>query len=142
IFLGTNTTAVTNDITLLALHRLARIQVAGVCSCTATGMRNVDYYLSGRLSEPSDAQAHYTERLLMVDGPAHCYDFAGEAASAPTQPLSRQDLGIPDDAVVFVSGANFYKILPELDEIWMRILAAVPASRLLLYPFNPNWSDR
>jgi len=140
IFLGTNTTAVANDITLLALHRLARIQVAGVCSCTTTGMRNVDYYLSGRLTEPPDAQSHYTEKLLMVDGPAHCYDFAGEAPSNPTQTLTREDLEIPNDAVVFVSGANFYKIIPELDEIWMRILSAVPRSRLVLYPFNPNWN--
>jgi predicted O-linked N-acetylglucosamine transferase (SPINDLY family) len=141
IFLGTNTTAVTNPITLLALYRLARVQVAGVCSCTTTGMRNNDYYLSGRLSEPPDAQSHYTERLVMIDGPAHCYDFAGETPSAPTQAMTRQGLGIPDDAVVFVSGANFFKILPELDEIWMRILSAVPGSRLALYPFNPNWSD-
>jgi predicted O-linked N-acetylglucosamine transferase (SPINDLY family) len=140
IFLGTNTTAVTNPITLLALNRLARVQVAGVCSCTTTGMRNVDYYLSGRLSEPPDAQSHYTEKLAMVDGPAHCYDFAGEALSAPTHVLTRQGLGIPNDSVVFVSGANFFKILPELDETWMRILAAVPESRLVLYPFNPNWS--
>jgi predicted O-linked N-acetylglucosamine transferase (SPINDLY family) len=141
IFLGTNTTAVTNDITLLALHRLARVQIAGVCSCTTTGMRNIDYYLSGRLSEPPDAQSHYTEKLQMVDGPAHCYDFTGEAPSAPTQTLTRQGLGIPDDAIVFVSGANFYKILPELDDIWMRVLSAVPGSRLVLYPFNPNWND-
>jgi len=140
IFLGTNTTAITNPITLLALYRLARVQVAGVCSCTTTGMRNIDYYLSGRLSEPPDAQVHYTEKLVMVDGPAHCYDFGGEEPSAPTLKLSRQALGIPNDAVVFVSGANFFKILPELDEIWMRVLAAVPGSRLVLYPFNPNWS--
>jgi predicted O-linked N-acetylglucosamine transferase (SPINDLY family) len=141
IFLGTNTTAVTNEITLLAMFRLARVQVAGVCSCTTTGMRNIDYYLSGRLSEPPDAQSHYTEALLMVDGPAHCYDFAGEAPSAPTQAMTRQALDIPNDAVVFVSGANFFKILPELDETWMRILSAVPQSRLVLYPFNPNWSS-
>jgi predicted O-linked N-acetylglucosamine transferase (SPINDLY family) len=141
IFLGTNTTAITNDITLLALYRLARVQVAGVCSCTTTGMRNVDYYLSGRLSEPPDAQSHYTEKLVMVDGPAHCYDFAGEALSAPSQAMTREDLGIPKDAVVFVSGANFYKILPELDETWMRIVSAVPQSRLVLYPFNPNWAS-
>ncbi len=140
IFLGTNTTAVTNPITLLALYRLARVQVAGVCSCTTTGMHNIDYYLSGRLSEPPDAQSHYTEKLAMVDGPAHCYDFAGETLSAPTQALTRQGLGIPSDAVVFVSGANFFKILPELDETWMRILAVVPELRLVLYPFNPNWS--
>jgi predicted O-linked N-acetylglucosamine transferase (SPINDLY family) len=41
--------------------------------------------------------------------------------------------------VVFVSGANFYKLLPELDEIWADILARVPNSFLLLYPFNPHW---
>ena len=140
IFLGTNTTAVFNDITLLAMYRLARVQVAGVCSCTTTGMRNIDYYLSGRLSEPRDAQSHYSEKLMMVDGPAHCYDFAGETPSAPIQAMTREDLAIPNDAVVFVSGANFFKILPELDETWMRILSAVPQSRLVLYPFNPNWA--
>jgi predicted O-linked N-acetylglucosamine transferase (SPINDLY family) len=140
LFLGTNATAMNNDFTLLTLYRLARVQVAGVCSCTTTGMRNFDFYLSGRLSEPPDAQSHYTEKLMMVDGPAHCYDFAGEAPSAPSRALSRSELGIPSDAVVFVSGANFYKILPELDDIWMRILSAVPRSRLVLYPFNPNWS--
>jgi predicted O-linked N-acetylglucosamine transferase (SPINDLY family) len=141
IFLGTNTTAITNPITLLALYRLARVQVAGVCSCTTTGMRNSDYYLSGRLSEPPDAQSHYTEKLVMVDGPAHCYDFASEVLPAPTYTLTRQSLGIPNDAVVFVSGANFFKILPEIDETWMRILSAVPQSRLVLYPFNPNWTN-
>lgn len=141
IFLGTNTTAVTNDITLLAMHRLARIQIASVCSCVTTGMRNVDYYLSGLLTEPADAQSHYTEKLVMLEGPAHCYDFAGEPLPVPTQTLTRQDLDISSDAIVFVSGANFYKILPELDEIWMRILSATPGSRLVLYPFNPNWSN-
>ena len=142
LFLATNVTAVTNGVTLLALHRLARVQVASVCSCATTGMRNVDCYLSGRLSEPAAAaQDHYTEKLLLIDGPAHCYDFGTEAVPQPAPPLTRSDLGLNADCVVFASGANFYKILPEHDEVWGRILAAVPGSRLLLYPFNPNWSD-
>jgi predicted O-linked N-acetylglucosamine transferase (SPINDLY family) len=141
IFLGTNTTAVSNEIALMAAHRLARVQIASVCSCTTTGMRNVDYYLSGRLSEPTDAQSHYSERLMMIDGPAHCYDFSGEPASVPVETVTREGLGIPADAVVFVSGANFFKILPEVEDIWMRILAAVPKARLILYPFNPNWGN-
>ena len=41
--------------------------------------------------------------------------------------------------MVFASGANFHKIVPELQDAWIRILASVPDSRLLLYPFNPNW---
>ena len=141
IYLGTNVTATAHELTTLALHRLARVQVAGVCSCVTTGMRNVDCYLSGRLSEPADAQSHYTEKLYMIDGPAHCYDFGPEAPAAPTQRLRREDFGIPRDAIVFASGANFYKILPELDEIWLRILASVPDSRLVLYPFGPQWNN-
>ena len=141
IFLGTNTTAVANEISLLAMHRLARVQVAGVCSCVTTGMRSVDYYLSGGLSEPPDAQSHYTEKLLMLEGPAHCYDFEGEQLPAAGRAPAREDLGIPEGAVVFISGANFYKILPEVERTWMRVLSSVPESRLVLYPFNPNWSD-
>jgi predicted O-linked N-acetylglucosamine transferase (SPINDLY family) len=141
IYIGTNVTASAHDMTRLALHRLARVQVAGVCSCVTTGMRNVDCYLSGRLSEPADAQAHYTEKLYMIDGPAHCYDFGDAAPTSPARRLRRADYGIPRAAVVFASGANFYKILPELDEVWFRILAAVPESRLVLYPFNPQWDN-
>jgi FkbM family methyltransferase len=48
---------------------------------------------------------------------------------------------IPDDAVVFFSAANFYKILPELSEQWFCILAQVPNSYLMLMPFNPNWAS-
>ncbi len=142
LFLATNVTAVTNGITLLAMHRLARKQIASVCSCVTTGMRNVDCYISGRLSEPqTGAQDHYTERLFMIDGPAHCYDFGSEQLQQPTERPTRASLGIPADAVVFASGANFYKILPAVDDTWARILAGVPGSRLVLYPFNPNWSN-
>jgi len=141
LLIGTNTTGMTNDAAALAAHRLARVQVASVCSCVTTGMRNVDYYLSGRLSEPPEAQAHYTEKLVMMDGPAHCYDFDGEPPAAPTEPMNRAALGIPGDAIVFASGANFYKIVPEVEAAWMRVLAAVPNARLLLFPFNPNWSS-
>lgn len=141
IVIATNTTAVTNGVTLLAAHRLARTQVASVCSCTTTGFRNVDWYLSGRLSEPAiGAQAHYTEQLACVEGAAHCYDFGPEAVRAPEQRLTRAALAVPADAIVFASGANFYKIVPELDDVWAEILARVPGSRLVLYPFNPNWS--
>jgi predicted O-linked N-acetylglucosamine transferase (SPINDLY family) len=140
ILIGSNVTAVMNDIPLLALHRLARVQIASVCSCNTTGMRNVDYYLSGRLTEPPDAQSHYTERLIMLDGPASCFDFGDKPQAFPTEVMNRDVLAIADDAIVFASGANFFKILPELEETWIRILSAIPRSHLVLYPFNSNWS--
>jgi predicted O-linked N-acetylglucosamine transferase (SPINDLY family) len=143
LYIGTNVTASAHALTRLALYRLARVQVAGVCACVTTGMRNVDCYLSGALSEPpaAQAQAHYTEKLYTIEGPAHCYDFGDAAPLPPAQPWPREAAGIPRDAVVFASGANFYKILPEVEAIWLRILASVPDSRLLLYPFNPQWNN-
>jgi predicted O-linked N-acetylglucosamine transferase (SPINDLY family) len=140
--IGTNVTAVTNPMFLLASHRLARVQLVNNSSCTTTGMKNVDYYISGTFTEPlQSAQNQYSERLRMVDGPAHCIDFGSEANSEATMDFSRAYLGIDENEVIFVSGANFYKVIPELEEVWARIIAAVPNSRLLLYPFNKNWSN-
>jgi protein O-GlcNAc transferase len=43
--------------------------------------------------------------------------------------------------VVFVTAANYFKVIPEMQEAWARLLAAVPGSCLLIHPFNPNWSS-
>ncbi|MDY6782973.1 MAG: methyltransferase domain-containing protein [Cyanobacteriota bacterium] len=142
ILIATNVTAGVNSIAWLALHRLARLQIANVCSCTTTGMRHVDYYISGEFSEPeNDAQQHYTETLLTLDGSAHCYDFATEEKPVVTVDISRKDLGIAESDLVYISGANFYKIIPEVEEVWIKIVANTSQSRLILYPFNPNWSS-
>ncbi|MBD1827833.1 methyltransferase domain-containing protein [Microcoleus vaginatus GB1-A2] len=142
ILIGTNVTAGANSIAWLALHRLARIQIANVCSCITTGMRHVDYYVSGLFSEPeNDPQQHYTETLLTLDGSAHCYDFATEEQLTATISVNREKLGIAEDAVVYISGSNFYKITPEVEAVWTKIVASTPNSKLVLYPFNPNWSS-
>lgn len=142
ILIATNVTANANSIALLALHRLARIQIANVCSCITTGMRHVDYYVSGLFSEPeNDPQQHYTETLLTLDGSAHCYDFATEEQLTATISINREKLGIAEDAVVYISGSNFYKITPEVEAVWTKIVASTPNSKLVLYPFNPNWSS-
>jgi predicted O-linked N-acetylglucosamine transferase (SPINDLY family)/glycosyltransferase involved in cell wall biosynthesis len=141
LLIGTNVTAVTNSISLLALHRLARIQIASTSSCTTTGMKHIDYYISGKLTEDLiSAQQQYHEKLLLIEGPAHCHDVATEAGLIKTISLSREDLKLSSDTVVFASGANFFKIIPEVMETWAKIIAAVPNAKLILYPFNANWS--
>ena len=82
-------------------------------------MSNNDYYVSGRATEPADdPQAQYSETLRLIDGPAHCCDFGSEQNSLPTEHPTRASLGIPDDAIVFISGSNFYKVIPEVQEVW------------------------
>jgi predicted O-linked N-acetylglucosamine transferase (SPINDLY family)/glycosyltransferase involved in cell wall biosynthesis len=142
IVIGTNTTAVTNPIVLLALHRLARVQMTCFSSPVTTGLPHLDDYVSGKLCEPPEgAQDSYTERLIALDGPGYCFSYRPEPL--PPQPVrvTRSELNIPADAVVFASGANVYKIIPEVRDAWARIMAQVPGSRLVLYPFAPSWSN-
>lgn len=140
IVIGTNITAVINQVALLALHRLAPVQLVSYCSPVTTGMRNVDGYLGGTLSDCERAAAHYTEKLLSVEGTPGCMDYSIDNQTV-TRRFAREKLGLPEDSIVFFSGANCFKILPELRETWARILKAVDGSRLLLHPFNPNWTD-
>jgi predicted O-linked N-acetylglucosamine transferase (SPINDLY family)/glycosyltransferase involved in cell wall biosynthesis len=142
LFISTNITAVTHQITLLSLYRLARIQMVDANSPVTTGMPHIDYYISSKLSETEDnAQEHYTEQLITLDSPPQCFDFATEEQLLATTAISRESLAIDKTAIVYVSGANYYKITPDQEVTWTKIIASVPNSVLLLYPFNPNWSS-
>jgi predicted O-linked N-acetylglucosamine transferase (SPINDLY family) len=142
LFISTNVTAVTHPVTLLALHRLARIQIVDANSPVSTGMRHIDYYISSKLSEPEEhAQQHYTESLITLNSPPQCFNFATEQQIFATITISRESLGIDENTVVYISGANYFKIIPEVEATWAKIIATVPNSVLLLYPFNPNWSS-
>jgi len=141
LFIATNVTAVSNQICLLSLHRLARVQATSVASIVTTGMQSIDYYISGNLTDPyEDAEQHYQEKLLKLDGPAHCFSYGSEQNTA-TIKVARESLNISKEAVVFVSVANLFKITPELSDTWGKIIASTPNSVLMLFPYGPNWSS-
>jgi len=141
LLISSNMTAVTNVALLLGSARLARIQVASVSSPVTSGAGQVDVMLSADWNEPEpDAPLHYTEHLERLPGSINYYAYQHDRDPVTIE-VSRARIGIAADALVFFSGANFFKILPELSETWARILAAVPGSVLLLMPFNPNWSS-
>jgi predicted O-linked N-acetylglucosamine transferase (SPINDLY family) len=141
LFIATNVTAVTNQIGLLATHRLARIQLTSGGSVVTTGIKNMDYFLSGTLTDSSPlAQDQYREKLLQIVGAAHCFSY-GDDETRSTFKVDRKILDISEDAVIFTSGANFFKITAELIHTWAKIISEVPNSVLMLMPFGPNWSS-
>jgi glycosyltransferase involved in cell wall biosynthesis len=137
---GTNLTAVFNEVARVALHRIAPLQVVNNSSCTTTGFPEIDLYVSGTLTETPEAPAHFTERLGLVSGPAHAFNYRADFEK-PRRAWTRAALGLPEDAIVFVSASNYFKIIPEMRHAWAKLLAATPGSRLFLHPFNPNWSS-
>ena len=137
---GTNVTAVCNEVTRLALHRIAPLQVVNNSSCITSGLPEADLYVSGDLTETAGTSSHFTERLGLLPGPAHAFNYEADRQE-PRPVCTRVDFGLPEDAMVFVSAANYFKIIPEMQHAWARLLAAVPGSRLIVHPFNPNWSS-
>jgi hypothetical protein len=105
-----------------------------------TGLPEIDLYVSGTATEAPGAEAHFTERLGLVTGPAHAFNYEVDRVE-PVTTWDREKLGLPAEGVVFVSAANYFKVIPEMRRVWARLLAAVPGSSLLLHPFNPNWSS-
>jgi predicted O-linked N-acetylglucosamine transferase (SPINDLY family)/glycosyltransferase involved in cell wall biosynthesis len=140
VIIGTNVTAVSNAVALIAVHRLAPLQLASYCSPVSTGMRHIDGYLTGSLNDFPGLQAHFSEKLLFCEGPPGCLDYTVESPGSG-QRFERASFGFAPDDVVFVNAAACFKILPEMQETWAKVLRAVPKSRLLLLPFNPNWSS-
>ncbi len=124
--------------TLLMAQRLARLQVSMHASPVTSGFATVDAYINGDLNEPEDAEDDYTEELLLIDGSSNHYHFIDGPIEA--QEFEREDFGLPGTGTVFVSGANAFKVGPDLVSAWAQILSAVPDSHLVLYPFNPNWA--
>lgn len=134
---GNNLTAVTSDVHVLFAHRLARVQMTLLGSPVTTGLSHMDYFISGKLTERDGAEADFSESLVLLDGTGFCFSYGESTPSDKT--LSRADIACPENVSLFVSGANFYKIIPELRQAWATILAQVPSSMLVLYPFGPAW---
>jgi predicted O-linked N-acetylglucosamine transferase (SPINDLY family) len=124
--------------TLLMAQRLARLQVSMHASPLTSGFDTVDLYINGALNEGLDAQEDYVEDLLLVEGSSNHYLFVD--GIPPAQEIQRHELGLPETGPILVSGANVYKIGPDLIETWVSILDALPDAHLVLYPFNPNWA--
>ena len=150
LLFGTNLTATVNKMAVwLAGLRLAPVQIATMCSPTTSGLPMIDAYLSAETIQSAAPgtdpilspapQESYTEALWLLPGSIKQFALPEEVRTPPA--ISRVDLGIGSDTVLLISGANYFKIIPELSECWIEILRQAPEAHLALFPFNPNWSS-
>lgn len=125
----------------LSNYRMARVQCIHFCNPTSSGKRHVDGFLLGELiADRLEAEEHFSEKILKLEGSGICFDLP-DAQPEAVDVFSRRGLRIPETGTVFMSGANYFKIVPELRHTWAKILREVPGSVLLLYPFGPAWSN-
>ncbi len=116
--------------TYLAHARLAPIQCVSFGHPDTTGIPNMDYFISSDLYEPPGAQAHYSERLVLLRNlPTLAYYYRPEIAGARKE---RQDLGLDPAAHIYICPQTLFKIHPEFDGILADILRRDPLGRLIL----------
>ena len=113
--------------------RPAPIQAAWLGYPGTMGSRYHDYALVDRTVAPAAHARFYSERLVWLPG---SYQPNDETRAIGAEPTSRAAAGLPEDAFVFCSFNQGYKIEPVMFGLWMELLQALPQARLWLW--RPN----
>jgi predicted O-linked N-acetylglucosamine transferase (SPINDLY family) len=117
-------------------YRPAPLQITWLGLPATTGLPFIDHVIADRFLIPEGAEAFYSETPLYLPDVYQVSDRRRPHSAPP----SRASCGLPDDAFVFCSFNNNYKITPEVFETWMNILRRVPGSVLWLLADNP-WAQ-
>lgn len=94
----------------------------------ASGLPTIDYFLVDPLVVPDNADEYYAETLWRLPNTYIAVD--GFEVGIPT--LNRETLGIPIDAVIYLSSQTAVKRHPETVYCQLQILKQVPNSYLLV----------
>ncbi len=114
-------------------YRPAPVQVSYLGYPATMGVDFIDYIIVDPVVVPASQQPYFSEKLVHLPCSFQANDRQREVASAHT---SRQDWGLPAEALVLCSFNNSYKISPAFFDIWMRLLRSVPGSVLWLLEAN------
>jgi predicted O-linked N-acetylglucosamine transferase (SPINDLY family) len=94
----------------------------------ASGLPAIDYFIADPYVLPDNAQEYYQERIWRLP---NTY-VAVDEFEVGTQTLQRKELGIPENAVVYLSVQSGLKRHPDTIRLQMKILQAVPNSYFLI----------
>src|SRR5258705_2129930 len=114
-------------------QRPAPIQVNFLGFPGTMGAAHMDYILADRVLIPDDQQRFYAEAVAYLPDTYQANDSKRRVAQ---QTPTRAEAGLPDSAFVFCCFNNNYKIMPEMFDIWMRLLQKVEGSVLWLLQGN------
>ena len=106
---------------LLAALRLAPIQICGWGHPVTPGHQTIDYYLSCAAMEPSDAQTHYNECLLLMPGIGTRYELP--TLSVQVANKTRTDYQLPENAHLYFFPQSLFKVHPANDQLLVSAMA-------------------
>jgi predicted O-linked N-acetylglucosamine transferase (SPINDLY family) len=127
----------------VGLHRMgvfaqrpSPIQVNYLGFPATTGAPYMDYILADRVLIPPEEERFYSEKVVTLPNSYQVNDSKRAIAT----PLSRAELGLPENGFVFCSFNSSYKLTPGMFRLWCEILKQVPGSVLWLLESNPAFA--
>ena len=116
-------------------HRAAPIQVNFLGYPGTLGAPYMDYIIADHTLIPAEATQYYSEKIVYMP---HCYQPNDRLRPIAPEEFTRSQFGLPEQGVVYCCFNNNFKITPQIYDVWMRILSAVPGSVLWLFEDNPT----
>ncbi|MGB8637324.1 MAG: tetratricopeptide repeat protein, partial [Pseudolabrys sp.] len=103
-------------------YRPAPIQVNYLGFPGTIGADYMDYFIADRCVIPPDQEDCYVEKIAYLPDTYQVNDAKRHIADRET---TRSEAMLPDNGFVFCCFNNNYKIIPEVFDVWMRILGTV-----------------
>ena len=117
----------------MAALRLAPIQCTSWGHPITSGLPSIDYFLSSDLMEPPDAAEHYSEKLVRLPNLSIHYSLP----SVEPVRLTRKELGLAEDAVIYFCPQSLQKYLPQNDALLAEIARRVPLAKFVFLANGP-----
>lgn len=113
----------------LAAMRLAPVQVGSWGHAEGTGLPTIDYYLTGDLIEPANAQDNYSEKIVRLPN-LGCYV---EPWAVTPEEINPEQYGLDPARPWLVCPGSPYKYRPEHDQLWLSVAKRLPNAQLLFF---------
>ena len=118
-------------------ERCAPIQINWLGYPGTMAVPFIDYIVADHTLITEADLEHYSEKVIWLPD---TYQVNDRKRPIAKQIFTRADCGLPESGFVFCCFNNPYKILPEIFDVWVRILQRVPGSVLWLYEDNATAS--
>jgi protein O-GlcNAc transferase len=97
------------------------------------GADYIDYIVADKIVIPQKDKKYYSEKIIYLP---NCYQINDDQRQISEKKYKRADFGLPENAFVFSSFNNTFKITPETFKAWVEILKNVPGSVLWIIQSN------
>ncbi len=124
--------------TSLFALRVAPIQINYLAYPGPLAADFIDYIVADEIVMPIGNTPKESESVIFMP---NCYQPNDNKREISTSPLTREQVGLPNDAVVLCCFNNNYKVSPDEFDIWMRVMLKVPQTVLWLLADSKTVED-